>query len=70
VEKVKGGKCMPQQLNTVFTTFTVIMGVGTFAIYIIAVLALWKAMKAHESLANSVRIIAENFKPDKDPNDI
>lgn len=57
---------MPQQLTSVFTTFTVIMGIGTFAIYIIAVLALWKAMKAHESLANSVKIIADNFKLNKD----
>jgi uncharacterized membrane protein len=39
-----------------------LMFLGIAAVYIILLVAVWRAMKAHESLAGSLKEIAENLK--------
>ncbi len=39
-----------------------IMFIGVLAAWIIAIVALWRGMKAHESIAESLKTIAENRK--------
>jgi len=37
-----------------------LMTIGIFAVWILAIIALWRGMKAHESIAESMRRIAQN----------
>lgn len=39
---------------------------GIVAVYVILLMAAWRAMKAHESLAGSMKEIAENLKTKKE----
>lgn len=46
-----------------FSGMWMLMMLGMAAVYIIFLLAAWRAMRAHESLAESVKEIVENMKP-------
>jgi uncharacterized membrane protein len=44
-----------------------LMFLGIVAVYVILLVVVWRAMKAHESLAGSMKEIAENLKLKREP---
>lgn len=46
--------------------FMPLMFLGMVAVYVVFLLAAWRAMRAHESLANSLKEIAESLKYKKE----
>jgi uncharacterized membrane protein len=50
-----------------FGIFMPLMFLGMVAVYVVFLLAAWRAMRAHESLANSLKEIAESLKYKKEP---
>ena len=43
-------------------TVMLLMAIGTLIAWVIAIIVLWRGMKAHESIAESLRIIAKSQK--------
>lgn len=50
------------QWNGVFGFLGPLMFLGIAAVYIIFLLAAWRAMRAHEEIASSLKIIADKMK--------
>lgn len=42
--------------------FSVLMVIGIIAVYIFVAVVIWRFMTAHESIAESLKIIAQNLK--------
>jgi len=45
-----------------FGGFGALMAVGIVAVYIFVAVVVWRFMRAHESIAESIKSIAENIK--------
>ena len=57
---------MMGQWNGVFGFLGPLMFLGIAAVYIVILIAVWRAMRAHELLASSIKEIAENLKIKKE----
>lgn len=42
--------------------FAILMMIGIVAVYVFLMVAIWRFMTAHESIAESLKIIAQNLK--------
>jgi len=49
-------------LSTIGGVFGVLMMIGLVAVYVFIVIVVWRFMRAHESIAESIKSIAENLK--------
>ena len=52
---------MPRAVFGVFAIFYVLFILGMVAAWIVVVVAIWRGMKAHESLAASMRVVAHRM---------
>jgi site-specific recombinase len=56
---------MVQSLGAAFLTINIILIGGGVILVVLFVVAIWRAMKAHESIAESLRVIAAAQSTDK-----